>query len=65
LQDIFAANERVDFVASYQVSDHMKLFLNMTNLTDRPQVSYQGFAYNPEDYTMHGMRATTGVTYRF
>jgi len=63
--DIFAANERVDFVASYQVSDRMKLFLNMTNLTDRPQVSYQGFAYNPEDYTMHGMRATTGVTYRF
>jgi TonB-dependent receptor len=63
--DIFAANERVDFVASYQVSDRMKLFLNMTNLTNRPQVSYQGFAYNPEDYTMHGMRATTGVTYRF
>lgn len=63
--DVFAANERVDFVASYQVTDRMKLFLNTTNLTDRPQVSYQGFAYNPEDYTMHGMRATTGVTYRF
>ncbi len=63
--DVFAANERVDFVASYQVTDRLKLFLNMTNLTERPQVSYQGFAYNPEDYTMHGMRATTGVTFRF
>ena len=63
--DVFAANERVDFVASYQVNDRMKLFLNTTNLTNRPQVSYQGFAYNPEDYTMHGWRATTGVTFRF
>ncbi len=63
--DIFAANERVDFEASYQVSDRMKLFLNTTNLTNRPQVSYQGFAYNPEDYTMHGIRATVGATFKF
>jgi outer membrane receptor protein involved in Fe transport len=65
LDDVFAAGENVDFESSYQVTDRMRVFLNGKNLTSRPQVSYQGFAHNPEDYTMHSWRATTGVTLKF
>jgi hypothetical protein len=43
------------------------VFFNVNNLTDEPQVSYQGFKRtdNPEDITTYGWRATTGVSIRF
>ena len=63
--DVFAAGENVDVETSYQVTERLKVFLNLKNITSRPQVSYQGFAYNPEDYSIHGWRATTGLTLKF
>jgi hypothetical protein len=39
----------------------------VNNLTDEPQISYQGFKRtdNPEDYTTYSWRATFGATYNF
>ena len=39
----------------------------MNNLTDEPQISYQGFkrTANPADYTTYSWRATFGATYKF
>jgi len=65
LDDIYGASENVDLETSYEVSDKMRVFLNIDNLTERPQISYQGFSFNPEDSTFYTYRATAGVTYRF
>ena len=39
----------------------------MNNLTDEPQISYQGFkrTANPADYTTYSWRATFGANYKF
>ena len=39
----------------------------MNNITDEPQISYQGYQRtdNPEDYTTYSWRATVGATYTF
>ena len=67
LDDWFGANESLDWESSYQVTPKLKLFLNVNNITDEPQISYQGFTRtdNPEDYTTYSWRATLGATYTF
>ena len=67
LDDWFGANESLDWESSYQVNQHLKLFLNVNNITDEPQISYQGYQRtdNPEDYTTYSWRATVGATYTF
>jgi hypothetical protein len=39
----------------------------VNNLTDEPQISYQGVNRpdNPEDYTTYSWRASVGLSYRF
>ena len=65
--DWFAAREQVDFESSFQLTRKMRLFLNVDNLTARPQVSYQGFnrTDNPEDFSQYGFRAVMGVNLTF
>ncbi|HEY0946526.1 MAG TPA: TonB-dependent receptor [Opitutaceae bacterium] len=65
--DYFGELESVDWESSYQVTDKLKLFLNVNNITDEPQISYQGLNHsdNPEDYTIYSWRATLGATYTF
>ena len=65
--DYFGATEAVDFESSYQVNQNLRLFLNINNLNDEPQVSYQGFGQtgNPEDTTRYGFRASLGANYTF
>lgn len=67
LDDWFGANESVDWESSYQFTPKFKMFLNVSNLTDEPQISYQGFGRtdNPEDYSTYSWRATLGATYSF
>jgi TonB-dependent receptor len=67
LDDWFGANESVDWESSYQLTPGFKVFLNVNNLTDEPQISYQGFRRtdNPEDYSSYSWRATMGATYSF
>jgi outer membrane receptor protein involved in Fe transport len=49
------------------VNQNLRLFLNINNLNDEPQVSYQGFGQtgNPEDTTRYGFRASLGANYTF
>ena len=65
--DYFAQYRSLNWESSFQVDKRLRLFLNVNNLTDEPQVSYQGFQRtdNPEDVTTYSWRATAGATYRF
>jgi TonB-dependent receptor len=65
--DYFGAYESLNWESSYQLNRQTRLFFNVNNLTDEPQISYQGVGRpdNPEDYTTYSWRATTGVSYRF
>ncbi|WP_221030885.1 TonB-dependent receptor [Actomonas aquatica] len=67
LDDWFGANESLDWESSYRFSDKLNVFLNVSNLTDEPQMSYQGYLRtdNPEDFTTYSWRATIGATYTF
>ena len=65
--DYFGAYESLNWESSYQLDRGTRLFFNVNNLTDEPQISYQGVNRpdNPEDYTTYSWRATVGVSYRF
>ncbi len=65
--DYFSAYTSLNWESSYQLGKTTRLFLNVNNLTDEPQVSYQGFKRtdNPEDTTTYSWRATIGATFRF
>ncbi len=65
--DYFGANDSLDWESSYQLTKSLKLFLNLNNLTDEPQISYQGYRRtdNPEDYTTYSWRGTLGLTASF
>ncbi|MDP3071847.1 MAG: TonB-dependent receptor [Opitutaceae bacterium] len=65
--DYFEAYESLNWESSYQLDRRTRLFLNVNNITDEPQISYQGRGRpdNPEDYTTYSWRATVGVSLRF
>jgi TonB-dependent receptor len=65
--DYFGAYESLNWESSYQLTKKAKLFFNVNNLTDEPQISYQGYKHtdNPEDYTTYSWRATAGITLKF
>ena len=65
--DYFGAYTSLNWDSSYQVTKNTRVFFNVNNLTNEPQVSYQGFKRtdNPEDITTYGWRATTGISIRF
>ncbi len=65
--DYFGAYKSLNWDSSYQVAKNTRVFFNVNNLTDEPQISYQGYKHpdNPEDITTYGWRATTGVSFRF
>ena len=62
--DYFAQYRSLNWESSFQVDKRLRLFLNVNNLTDEPQVSYQGFQRtdNPEDVTTYSWRATAGAS---
>ncbi|MCX6954733.1 MAG: TonB-dependent receptor, partial [Verrucomicrobia bacterium] len=65
--DYFGAYEAVEWESSYQVAKNLRVFFNVNNLSNEPQVSYQGYKHtdNPEDVTSYGRRAIVGVSLRF
>lgn len=65
--DYFGAYESLNWESSYRVTKNTRVFLNLNNLSDEPQISYQGRGRpeNPEDYTKYSWRATTGVSLKF
>jgi len=65
--DYFGAYESLNWESSYQLNRTTRLYFNVNNLTDEPQISYQGVNRpdNPEDYTTYSWRASVGLSYRF
>ena len=65
--DYFGLYRSLNWESSYQFSKKLKVFLNVNNLTDEPQISYQGFQRtdNPEDITTYSWRATVGASLKF
>ncbi len=63
--EFYAAEERVDAEISYEVRPGLLVFATGTNLTERPQVSYQGFPQFVEDASFSGAKYTVGVEYSF
>jgi TonB-dependent receptor len=63
--EFYAAEERVDAEIGYRFTDSLTAFAYATNLTDRPQVSYQGFEPFVEDASIAGTKYTVGLRYRF
>jgi len=63
--DINGAREQVDAEASFRLTKGLRLFAQGENLTKRPMVTYQGYAYFPEDTTQYSWRATIGAEWSF
>ncbi len=63
--EYYAAEERVDAEISYQLRRGLTVFANVTNFTDRPQVSYSGYPFFVEDTSFAGRKYTFGLEYSF
>ncbi len=63
--EFYSAEERVDAEVGYRLRKGLTLFANGTNLTNRPQVSYQGYRPFVEDASLAGRKYTIGVEYSF
>jgi TonB-dependent receptor len=63
--EFYAAEERVDGEVHYRVGDNLLISTTVTNLTERPQVSYQGYPRFVEDASYSGRKYTFGMRYDF
>lgn len=63
--EFYAAEDRVDAEMHYTFSDRMRGFVTATNLTDEPQVSYQGYPGFVEDTSFSGRKYTVGLRLDF
>ncbi|OFE13283.1 hypothetical protein PHACT_09150 [Pseudohongiella acticola] len=63
--EFYAAEDRIDAEVHYSFSDRMRGFITATNLTDEPQVSYQGYPGFVEDTSFSGRKYTIGLRYDF
>jgi TonB-dependent receptor len=63
--EFFAAEEKVDAELSYEIRRGLSVFVSGTNLTNRWQVSYQGYPQFVEDASLSGRKYTVGMEYRF
>ncbi len=63
--EFFAAEERVEAEISYRFHNGVRVYASGTNLSNRPQVSYQGYTAFTEDSSFPGRKFTFGVEYTF
>ncbi len=63
--EFYAAEDRIDAEIHYNVGESLRLFATVTNLTEQPQVSYQGYSGFVEDASFSGRKYTFGVNYIF
>ena len=63
--EFYAAEDRLDAEVHYQFSDRLQAFITATNLTDEPQVSYQGYRPFVEDASFSGRKYTFGMRFDF
>ncbi|MEX2043976.1 MAG: TonB-dependent receptor [Opitutus sp.] len=63
--EYYAAEERVDAEISYEIRKGLSVYASGTNLTARPQVSYQGYGQFVEDASIAKRKLTVGMEYKF
>ena len=63
--EFYAAEQRVDLEAGYTFPNGLKAFAAVTNLTDEPQVSYQGYRQFVEDASLSGRKFNIGLEFSF
>ena len=63
--EFYAAEQRVDLEAGYTFRNGLKAFAAVTNLTDEPQVSYQGYRQFVEDASLSGRKFNIGLEFSF
>ncbi len=63
--EFYAAEDRVDAEVHYSFGDKLRGFITANNLTDEPQVSYQGYPGFVEDTSFSGRKYTVGLRYDF
>lgn len=63
--EFYGAEQRLDMEANYQFENGLGIYASATNLTDEPQVSYQGYEQFVEDASLSGRKFTIGVDYTF
>ncbi len=63
--EFYAAEEKVDAEIGYTIREGVTVFANATNLTDRPQLSYQGYPRFIEDASLSGRKFTVGMEFDF
>ena len=55
----------MDLEAGYTFRNGLKAFAAVTNLTDEPQVSYQGYRQFVEDASLSGRKFNIGLEFSF
>jgi hypothetical protein len=55
----------VDAEMSFEIRRGLSVFVSGTNLTNRWQVSYQGYPQFVEDASLSGRKFTVGMEYKF
>jgi TonB-dependent receptor len=63
--EYFSAEEKVDAEITFRIRKGVSIYAAGTNLTNRPQVSYQGFPQFVEDTSLSGRKYTVGLEYSF
>jgi TonB-dependent receptor len=63
--EFYSGEERVDAEISYEIRKGLSVYASGTNLTERWQVSYQGFKQFVEDASFAGRKITVGMEYKF
>jgi len=63
--EFYAAEYRVDYQMAYRLMENLELYMNVSNLTEEPQISYQGYSQFVEDASYSGRKFTFGAEYSF
>ena len=61
----FSGREQVDAEIGFRITKNLNFFASGTNLTHRPQVSYTGTHFYPEDVSYSGRKYVFGLDYKF
>ena len=63
--EFFAEGDRLDAEIAFRIRPGIVIYASGTNLTDEPQVSYQGFPPFVEDASISGAKYTFGIQFDF
>lgn len=63
--EFYASEQRFDLSAGYSFGNGLKAYASAINLTNEPQVSYQGYRQFVEDASLSGRKFTFGLQYSF